>query len=99
MNQRPIRRLAIAAALLTLLTLTAPAQAAGWSSWTPKSPVLQTAWHWVSSFWGAPVSPAPGVPVKSDRSSGIDPNGGTSSATTSPCPVNCDRSSGIDPNG
>jgi len=98
MTQRPIRRLALAAALLTLLTLTAPAQAAGWGSWPPQRQVLQTSWQWIASFWGAPAGPGNGVPVKSDRSSGIDPNGEPSSTTTT-CQVNCERSMGIDPNG
>lgn len=99
MTQRPIRRLATAAALLALLTLTAPAQASGWSSWPSKGPALQTAWQWLASLWGAPASPGQGSLVKRDGGNGIDPDGKPSSATTTTCQVNCDRSSGIDPNG
>ena len=98
MSRILFRRITIAAALAVLLTLAAPAQAAGWNGWGSNDDLMQSAWQWVASFW-APQAPAhdsgriPGL--KSDRSTGIDPNGGTTSSTP-PC---CERSGGIDPNG
>jgi hypothetical protein len=124
MSRILFRRITIAASLAALLTLTAPAQAAGWNGWAPGGDLLQSAWQWMAGLW-APAAPAhhprqitkTGMHIdpngarvqsdhgsgldpmgtKSDRSSSIDPNGGTTTSTA--CQVNCDRSMGINPNG
>lgn len=109
MNHRSIRRLATAAALLSLLTLTAPAHAAGWSLGAPGGDVLQAAWQWIATFWSTPAHPAHGTVerksgldpsgLKSALGMEIDPNGGTNAATAPTCQTSCDRGMGIDPNG
>ncbi|MEO6193783.1 MAG: hypothetical protein ABIS20_12295 [Thermoanaerobaculia bacterium] len=98
MSRILFRRITTATALAALLTLAAPAQAAGWNGWAPDGDLLHSAWQWVASFWipQAPAHPSGRIPgVKSDRGSSVDPNGGTASSTP-PC---CERSGGIDPNG
>jgi len=101
MSRILFRRITIAAALAVLLTLAAPAQAAGWNGWTSDGNLMQSAWQWVASFWapqadlGSSIDP---VGLKSDRGTGIDPNGGTTSSAA-PCQANCERGAGTDPNG
>jgi hypothetical protein len=100
MIQRSMRRLTSAATLACMLTLTAPAHAADWRSWTPEDGFLQDLWTWAVSLW-APAAPSPlssSTSLKSDRGSGIDPNGTTSTATASG-QTDSDRGSGLDPNG
>jgi opacity protein-like surface antigen len=97
MSRILFRRITIAAALAVLLTLAAPAQAAGWNGWASDGNALQSAWQWVASFW-APQAPAHDSKPITKAGLGIDPNGGTTSSAT-PCQANCERGSGIDPNG
>jgi hypothetical protein len=125
MSRILFRRITIAASLAALLTLTAPAQAAGWNGWAPGGDLLQSAWQWMTGLWG-PAAPArhPGritktgmhidpdgardrsdhgsgldpMGTKSDRSMGIDPNGGTTTSTPQ-CQVGCTPSGGVLPNG
>jgi hypothetical protein len=99
MSRILFRRITIAASLAVLLTLAAPAQAAGWNRWASSGNPLQSAWQWVASFW-APQAPAhDSRPItKADRGMGVDPNGGTTSSAP-PCQATCERGAGTDPNG
>jgi hypothetical protein len=102
MNYRSLRILACAGALLSLLTFTTPAQAAGWTHSVPNGGILQAAWAWIMGVWTAGdhgLGIGPDGLSKSDRNMGIDPDGKPSSATMSTCSTNCERSSGIAPNG
>jgi hypothetical protein len=101
MSQILFRRITIAASLTVLLTLAAPAQAAGWNAWASDGDLLQSAWQWIASFWAPPADRGSRIELdglKSDRSSGIDPNGGTTSSVA-PCQATCERGAEIDPNG
>jgi hypothetical protein len=106
MTRTLTQRVAIAGALAGILTLTAPAHAAGWNrGGAPELDLFQAAWSWATSL-RAPQANAPrpagrstrphqgSIPgVKSDRGTGTDPNGapGASAAT---CHPNC-----VDPKG
>jgi hypothetical protein len=105
MTRTSIRRVAIAGALATTLTLAAPAHAAGLNhGGAPGIDMLQAAWQWAVSLWtGQPLAPDHvGVSakprLKSDLGAAVDPDG-TPRAAAAPCQVSCDRSSAIDPNG
>jgi len=101
MSRILFRRISTAAALAVLLTLAAPAQAAGWNGWASDGDLLRSAWQWIASFWAPQADPGGGntpVGLKSDRGMGVDPNGGTTSSAA-PCQVNCERSAGTAPNG
>jgi hypothetical protein len=103
MSRILFRRITTAAALAVLLTLAAPAQAAGWNGWASDCNLMQSAWQWVAGFWvpGAPARHAARA-TKADRSGGIDPNGQAQSDRglgVDPNGLKSDRSSGIDPNG
>jgi hypothetical protein len=103
MSRILFRRITLAAALAVLLTLAAPAQAAGWNGWASGGDPLQSAWQWLASFW-APQAPAhhSSRTTKTDRGTGIDPNGQSPSDRglgVDPNGLKSDRSSGIDPNG
>jgi len=91
MSRILFRRITIAAALAVLLTLAAPAQAAGWNGWTSDGNLMQSAWQWVASFW-APQAPAhhSRLITKADRGSSVDPNVQVPQS---------DRGVGIDPDG
>jgi hypothetical protein len=101
MTRNWIRRVSVAGALVLSLVLAAPAQAAGWKLHNSGPDVVQAAWEWLARLWATPSQETGGGldpdGRKSDRSSGIDPNG--AAATTLPCQEGCERSSGIDPNG
>jgi len=107
MTQTLIRRVAIAGALTAVLTLAAPAHAAGWNTrGTSGLDVFQTAWRWVASFWAPQINAprsAEGT-AKSDLGAAADPNGHQNTSTVA-CQVNCgntngtDRSASADPNG
>jgi hypothetical protein len=101
MLQRTIRRLAIAAALLSLLSLTPPVHAAGWGQGLARGDFFAGAMQWVAGFLGrsADMEKTPRR-VKSDHGVGIDPDGTPGATTTSPiCHGNCDGGMQIDPNG
>jgi|GEM_PF-3336045 len=103
MSRILFRRITIAAALAALLTLAAPAQAAGWNGWASNGNPLQSAWQWVASFW-APQAPAhdPRQTTKADHSSSINPNGQTQSdrgVGIDPDGLKSDGGMGVDPNG
>jgi hypothetical protein len=98
MSRILFRRITTATVLAALLALAAPAQAAGWNGWASDGDLLHSAWQWVASFWipQAPAHPSKGIPgVKSDRGTGIDPNG----AHTTSTPSCCERGADTDPNG
>jgi len=97
MSRILFRRISIAAALAALLTLAAPAQAAGWNGWASDGNLMQSAWQWVASLW-APQAPAHHSRPITKAGIGIDPNGGTTTST-SLCQANCERGAEIDPNG
>jgi hypothetical protein len=91
MTQTLIRRVAIAGALTAVLTLAAPAHAAGWNyRGASDLDVFQTAWRWVASFW-TPQLNGPGSVLgtaKSDRGAGTDPDGRQNTSPVA-CQVNC----------
>ena len=94
---RSIRILTCAGALLSLLTFSVPAHAAGWAYSASGDGLHQAAWEWITGVWspGRLVQDhGPGIDPdglnKSDRSSGIDPDGKPNGAITSVCTVHCD---------
>jgi hypothetical protein len=100
MLQRSIRRLAIPAALLSVLSLASPVHAAGRGAAVTGGDFFAGAMEWVAEFLGRPAETGK-MPrrVKSDHGVGIDPDG-TSNLTTSPiCQATCDGGMQIDPNG
>lgn len=91
MTRTLIQRIAIAGALAGVLTLTAPAHAAGWNhGGTPETDLFQAAWRWAASLWAPqanmqrPAGRSTGlhqgsIPgVKSDLGAAADPNGARS---------------------
>jgi hypothetical protein len=104
MSRILFRRITIAAALAALLTLTVPAQAAGWNGWAAEGDLLQSAWQWVAGLW-APAAPVhhSGRITKTDRGSSIDPDGARVQSDQGtgldPMGTKSDRGSGIDPDG
>jgi hypothetical protein len=100
MLQRSIRRLAIAAALLSLLTLTPPLHAVGWGSVVPGGDFFKAAQQWVAGFLGRAVGVGEKPRgVKADRGSGVDPDGAPLVSTVPSCQGNCGARSGSNPNG
>jgi hypothetical protein len=91
MNQRNIRRVAAAAALVTTLVAAAPAQAASGHIAKGGPDWIRTAVHWVASL--LPVNWTNWTKLKQ----GIDPDGLTSPGATTT--TNPDRGQGIDPDG
>jgi len=87
MNHQSIRRVAAAAALVTALAVTAPAQAASGRTVRVGPDWIKTAVHWVASL--LPVSWTKGR-------QGIDPDG---LAKVPPPQDDPDRGFGIDPDG
>jgi hypothetical protein len=87
MTQRNIRRVAAAAALVTALAVTAPAQAASGRTAKAGPDWIKTAVHWVASL-------LPANWMK--QLVGIVPDGLT---TSTPTDTNPDRGQGIDPDG
>lgn len=88
MVQRPIRRLAIPAALLSLLSLSAPVHAAGRGSAVAHGDFFSGALEWVAGFLGRPetVGKKPrGVKEKM----GIDPDGAPNLVSPTPSQTNC----------
>lgn len=83
---RSIRILVGAGTLLSLLTFTVPAHAAGWAHNAPETGVLQATWEWITGLWMA------GNPVQGQRH-GQRETGSTSSLSKS------DKCAGIDPDG
>jgi|GEM_PF-5446439 len=90
MKQRNIRRVAAAAALVTALAVTAPAQAATGRTAKVGPDWIKTAVHWVAS-----LMPASWMNWTKGRQ-GIDPDG---LATAPPSQGDPDRGFGIDPDG
>jgi hypothetical protein len=90
MNQRNIRRVAAAAALVTTLVAAAPAQAASGHMAKGESDWIRTAVHWVAS-----LLPANWTNWAKGRQ-GIDPDGLTLTPTS---PTGGDKGTGIDPDG
>lgn len=101
MTQRTIQRAAVAAVLVAVLALAAPAQAAS----IPRG-ILGTGWvewvrQWVDGIWGGDVSKKPagaGQPApRTEKAMGLSPDDST--ATTPPPSSNADKGAGIDPDG
>jgi hypothetical protein len=92
MLQRPIRRLAIAAALLSLLSLTPPVQAAGWGPAVPSGYFFKAAQRWIAGFLGRPVETGK-KPRGLKSGMGIDPDGAPRLVTPTPCQTDCARGS------
>jgi hypothetical protein len=91
MTQRNVRRVAAAAALVTALAVTAPAQAAGRPTTKGGPDWMQAAVHWVAN-----LLPANWANWTKGRQ-GIDPDG-LPMASTQP-QESPDKSLGIDPDG
>jgi hypothetical protein len=91
MNQRNIRRVAAAAALVTTLVAAAPAQAASGHIAKGGPDWIRTAVHWVAS-----LLPANWTNWTKGRQ-GIDPDGLT--LAPPPAPDSADKGFGIDPDG
>ena len=86
-----MRRASLAATFALALSLAAPAQAAGWSTWTSGPGIIQEAWQWIAGLWSAPEGGGRPARDLSKEGSGCDPLG-------SPC--NCSKAgSGVDPLG
>ena len=98
MHQRSIRRLAIPAALLSLLSLASPVHAAGRDPSVTRGDFFVGAMQWVARFLGQPADKKPRG-VKSDRGSGVDPDGAPHLSTVPNCPGNCEGESGSNPHG
>jgi hypothetical protein len=92
MIQRNIRRVAVAAALATALSVAAPAQAAGGHAVKGGPDWFQAAVHWVANLL------PPSWVNWTKRGQGIDPDGLTSTSMPTP-PIGVDRGQGIDPDG
>jgi hypothetical protein len=77
MSRILFRRITIAVSLAVLLTLAAPAQAAGWNGWASDGDLLQSAWQWIASFWAPPADRGSSIDLdglKSDRGSSAAPH-------------------------
>jgi hypothetical protein len=100
MLQRSIRRLAIPAALLSLLSLSAPVHAAGSGCAVAHGDFFAGAMEWVAGFLGRPADLGKKPRgVKSDKGAGIDPDG-TPILTTPPISCGtCEGGTELDPNG
>jgi hypothetical protein len=100
MLQRSIRRLAIPAALLSLLNLASPVHAVGWGPSVTGGDFFVGAMQWVAGFLGQPVEmgkkPRGG---KSDHGAGIDPDGALNLNASPNCAGRCEGGMEIDPNG
>lgn len=100
MLQRSIRRLAIPAALLSLLSLASPVHAAGRGPAVTGGDFVVGAMQWVAGFLGQPAEmgkkPRGG---KADHGAGIDPDGTLNLNATPNCPGRCGGGMQIDPNG
>ena len=89
MKRNWIRRAAVAAALVAMFALAAPAQAAGRAIWTPGPDLIQKAWQWIARLWsasegvGQPASSRPGL---EKAGGGIDPMGGNKPSPPPPSP-------------
>ena len=90
MLQRSIRRLAIPAALLSLLSLTAPVHAAGWSSAVKDGDFFAGAVEWVAGLLERPAV-AGKTPRRMKDRMGIDPDGAPNLVTPMPSPTSCAR--------
>ncbi len=96
MSQKRMRRGMAVVAVLAVLLLAPPAQAAGWEGIPPG--LLEKAWAWVASWWGAEEGGAGLEKVVQGDGGAIDPNGAPSAGNrpTSACG---DDGGCIDPNG
>jgi hypothetical protein len=100
MLQRSIRRLAIVAALLSLLSLTSPVQAAGWGPTVTGGDFFAGAMQWVAGLLGRPAETGKAPRrVKGDHGAGIDPDGASNLTTSPRCQGTCEGGMQIDPNG
>lgn len=100
MLQRSIRRLAIPAALLSLLSLASPVHAAGRGAAVTRGDFFAGAMEWVAGFLGRSAESAKKPRgVKSERGSGVDPDGAPLLSTVPNCPANCGGGSGSNPHG
>ena len=95
MTHRSMGRIAAAVALMAILALAGPAQAAGWTPGIPTSGWLEAALQWIA---GALPGGGKGATAssKAEKTVGTDSSG----AIAPPPPVvNADSGHGIDPNG
>jgi hypothetical protein len=93
MLQRTIRRLAIAAALLSLLSLSSPVQAAGWGPAVTRGDFFAGAIQWVAGFLGKPAQTGK-APRRVKAGMGIDPDGAPNLVTPTPSETNCTKCNG-----
>jgi hypothetical protein len=92
MTQNSIRRGVTVLALTAVVTLAAPAYAAGRTTSTvPVSGWLESAFQWITGMWTAPVAASSKLAV--------DPNSSTITVTPPPPSASGDKGMGIDPNG
>jgi hypothetical protein len=93
MTQNSIRRGVTVLALTAVVTLAAPAYAAGRTTSTvPVSGWLESAFQWITGMWTAPVA-------ASSKLATVDTNSSTITVTPPPPPAKTDSGFGIDPNG
>ena len=108
MTRRSVRKVACAGVLAAALCVASPVQAADWGSFVVETGFISRTWSWIAGFW----EPGGSTPARGRKGggqektgAGVDPNGETTSSTTSipstppPCQTDCERGSGIDPNG
>ena len=96
MTHRSIGRIAAAVALMAILALAAPAQAAGWTPGIPTSGWLEAALQWIA---GALPGGGKGATAssKAEKTIGTDSSGAI--APPPPPSTTTDKGYGIDPNG
>lgn len=88
MPQRAIRRLAIPAVLLSLLSLGSPVHAAGWGLAVKGGDFFAGAMEWVAGFLGRPADTGKKPRGVKERM-GVDPDGAPALVTPTPSQTNC----------